>query len=129
MKKLIASRRNIQKSKEEAYTWLAKKNPWKGWDDRVLRIYAVRRFVLAPSFNANCCIVQDHGLLQRPTGDVGLKCDPKYEAAGFLEFEATHVATEMLLDPSLASIPTMLLYAEVADVVYGWLLFFCSMIR
>lgn len=47
-----------------------------------------------------------------------MKCEPKYEAAGFLEFEATHVAAEMLLDPSLAPIPTTLLYAGIANLVY-----------
>lgn len=60
---------------------------------------------------------QEFGLVQQDCGDVVLKCHPKYEAAGFAEFEATFEATEYLLDPSLESIPTYLLYSEVADVM------------
>lgn len=60
---------------------------------------------------------QEHGLVEREGGGVILKCHPKYEAAGYAEFEATFEATEYLLDPALDSIPTYLLYGEVADIM------------
>lgn len=36
-------RRDIWPSKEEAYKLLKTRSPWKGWDDRVLRIYIACR--------------------------------------------------------------------------------------
>lgn len=36
-----AKRRDIWPSREEAYKQLKTRNPWKGWDDRVVRIYVV----------------------------------------------------------------------------------------
>lgn len=37
----ISARRNGWDSHEAAFEWLMKRNPWKAWDPRTVRIYAV----------------------------------------------------------------------------------------
>ena len=42
--KAVGSQRTEFDSREAAYEWMRMKNPWKIWDDRVMRIFVVSDF-------------------------------------------------------------------------------------
>ena len=44
--KAVATRKDEWDSPDAAYEWLAKRQPWKTWDSRALRLYAVRHAFL-----------------------------------------------------------------------------------
>lgn len=47
--KVISTQRNQWDSRAAAYEWFVTRFPWKGWDDRVLRIHIVRLLHRSPS--------------------------------------------------------------------------------
>lgn len=44
--KAVGAQRSTFDSREAAYEWMCKRSPWKIWDDRVRRIYAVSVFYI-----------------------------------------------------------------------------------
>ncbi|KAK1232831.1 hypothetical protein PQX77_004057 [Marasmius sp. AFHP31] len=102
--KSVLSRRDIWSSKEEAYSSLKKRSPWKTWDDRVLR-----KFV-------------EYGLRPLPSKEypsksegVTLKCTRKQEAACFLD--AGHSLVYRNFKNFTKRVPVHLIYGDVDDVI------------
>ena len=47
--RMVQSHRNEWESHDTAYEWCVRNYPWRTWDPRVVRLYAVRLFPLLPS--------------------------------------------------------------------------------
>ncbi|KAJ7015807.1 Alpha/Beta hydrolase protein [Mycena alexandri] len=77
-------RRERWRSRDDAFTWLARRAPRKRWDKRVLRSFI------------------EHGLVDTPDGDVTLKCDRRQEASAFPDvhphFSAVNELTRICRD-------------------------------
>ncbi|KAJ8080484.1 hypothetical protein PM082_017317 [Marasmius tenuissimus] len=102
--KSVLGRRDIWLSKEEAYSSLKSRLPWKTWDDRVLR-----KFV-------------EYGLRSLPSKEypnisegVTLKCTRKQEAACFLD--AGHSLVYRNFKDFTKRVPVHLIYGAVDDVI------------
>ncbi|KAF9037381.1 alpha/beta-hydrolase [Hymenopellis radicata] len=100
-----AKRRDIWPSKEEAYKLLKARSPWKGWDDRVLRIYI------------------DSGMTALPTRDypertdgITLKCPRVQETASYSD-ELGYSSAYRLLGPLTQRLPIHLIYGATDDYI------------
>ncbi|KAG6823168.1 hypothetical protein H0H92_011176, partial [Tricholoma furcatifolium] len=101
-----ANRRDTWSSREEAYKQLKSRQPWKGWDDRVLRIFVEDGMRPLHTFD---------GSEKTPQG-VTLKCTRSQEAASYRDAMAAHHAYNAL-GAIARRIPVHLIYGADNDVL------------
>ncbi|KAF9261109.1 alpha/beta-hydrolase [Marasmius fiardii PR-910] len=76
--KVTLRRKDLWASREEAYNFMKKRNPWATWDDRVLRLYT------------------EHGLRSTGSnGEVTLKCPKSLESAIYADVEGLMESAEV----------------------------------
>jgi len=100
--KAIAAQRSQWASRADAYGWFASRFPWKGWDDRVLRVHV----------NQGLRLVDENDV----RGPVTSKCDKRHEAASYTDFEPTFQAVEQI-EKVCREIPIHVIFGAVNDLV------------
>ncbi|KAJ7026790.1 Alpha/beta hydrolase fold-1 [Mycena alexandri] len=96
------NRRDVWPSREDAYKSFKTRQPWKGWDDRVLRKYVEHALTALPS-------------LEYPDKEgVTLKCTRRQESAVYRDTLASSVVYRMM-SSIVKRVPTHIIYGGLAD--------------
>ncbi|KAF8998383.1 Alpha/beta hydrolase fold-1 [Cyathus striatus] len=91
-------RRDKWRTREDAHNYFSRRNPWKAWDPRVVRLYT------------------QYGLIEQPDGQVGLKCDRKQEAVSYPDTEP-HFKATVQLGRVCHTLPVHIIWAERSNIV------------
>ncbi|KAJ7064860.1 hypothetical protein C8F01DRAFT_1081093 [Mycena amicta] len=95
----IRTRKERWRSRNEAASWLAKRLPWKNWDQRVLL-----KFI-------------EYGLYDCENGEVQLKCTRHVEALAFPDVQP-HFASIEELGRTSRLVPIHLLWGDTSEIVW-----------
>ncbi|KAG7095097.1 hypothetical protein E1B28_005884 [Marasmius oreades] len=94
---LTLRRRDVWASREDAYAYLKKRNPWSAWDDRVLRLYT------------------KHGMRSTGSkGEVTLKCSRLLESAIYADIEGQQESAE-IFEELCEEIPIHVVWGGIHD--------------